>query len=445
MSADLFSEDTNENNQQKLIFARAAALASSGLFSEYLVYENNGECWFGGGVKRSVTLFADRLESESATGKEIKQVHSRQLCQALEQELKGWDGQWQACGWACFELAYALNSPELLNEEEKIGQEPLLFVCEPQVSVCLSGNNVQVTGASKVLEEKLHTVIQSAVFHEPECAHGVEICGDSHYMDAVSQSVKAIRNETLDKVILSRKVPLHFTPDYISTWLKGRLNNTPARSYTMALPGWKATGFSPEIVLSVDAEGEVATQPLAGTRRMEGDVQQDINIFNELFKDPKETHEHAISVRLSVDEMEAVCEPESVSVRQFMTRKQRGSVQHLASKVGGKLKPECNSWHAFESLFPAVTASGIQKQAAFSEIRRRELSSRGLYAGAVMRLDHTGAMDAALVLRSIIGKGDQSWLQAGAGVVLDSTPQRELTETSEKLASISPWVVEKRG
>lgn len=443
MATDFVSENPSDNDEQKLIFARAAALADSGLFSDYLVYEKNGECWFGGGVARSITLFANRLESNGAQGLSVIQAESRDLCQVLAAELDNWDGQWQACGWAAFELAYALKTPELLNEEEVDGREPLLYLCEPEVHVTLTGGDIRIVGASCGLEQKVRAIVENAQFQEPATAKGVDIPGDENYMDAVRQSVSAIRDDALEKVILSRKVPLHFTPDYTATWLKGRLNNTPARSYTLSLPGWNATGFSPEIVLAVDEQGEVATQPLAGTRRMEGDAERDKDIFNELFKDPKETHEHAISVRLSVDEMEAVCATDSVSVRQFMSRKQRGSVQHLASRVCGQLKENCNAWHAFESLFPAVTASGIQKQAAFSEIRRRERSSRGLYAGAVLRLDHTGAMDAALVLRSILGKGDQSWLQAGAGVVLDSTPQRELTETSEKLTSISPWVVEK--
>src|SRR5690606_5242479 len=131
----------------------------------------------------------------------------------------------------------------------------------------------------------------------------------------------------------------------------------------------------------------------------------------------KETHEHAISVRLSLEEMREVCEPSSVSVRQFMERKVRGSVQHLASTVCGELRSDQNAWHAFASLFPAVTASGIPKREAFLQIRRHEAASRGLYAGAILRVDHDGALDAALVLRSLLGHGQQAWLQAGAGVV----------------------------
>lgn len=444
MTTEFFSGNPNENNQYKMILARAAALAESNLFSQHLVYEKNGECWFAGGVKRSVTLFANRLEFDSPEGKVIKHLNnSRELCQALEQELKSWRGQWQACGWACFELAYALKCPELLNADESEGREALLFICEPEVSVYLNSEDTHVKTDDPVLQQQVCKTLDEAEFKQTAGVSGVEIPEDNSYKHAVSQSLTKIHNSGLDKVILSRKVPLDFTPDFTATWLKGRLHNTPARSFTMDLAGWKASGFSPEIVLSVNKEREVTAEPLAGTKRMEGNAEQDINIFNELFKDSKEIHEHAISVKLAVEEMEAVCEAESVVVRKFMGRKQRGSVQHLSSRVSGQLKPEHNLWHAFESLFPAVTASGIQKQAAFAEIRRHESGSRGIYAGAVLRLDHSGELDSALVLRSIMGKGDQAWLQAGAGVVLDSTPEREFTETVEKLSSISPWVVAK--
>lgn len=443
MATEFFSENPNENNQYKMILARAAALAESDLFTQHLVYEKNFECWFAGGFKRSITLFANRLECDSPQGKVIKHLNSWELCQALEQELKRWQGPWQACGWACFELAYALKCPELLNGDEREGREALLFICEPAVIVNLTREDTYLITADAVLQQQVRKVLEEAEFKLTAAVSGVEIPEDSSYQSAVSKLVTKIQHSALDKVILSRKVPLDFRPDFTATWLKGRLHNTPARSFTMDLAGWKASGFSPEIVLSVSKEREVTAEPLAGTKRMVGDVEADISIFNELFKDPKEIHEHAISVKLAVEEMEAVCETESVAVRKFMGRKQRGSVQHLSSSVCGTLKPGYNLWHAFESLFPAVTASGIQKKAAYAQIRRHESTSRGIYAGAILRLDHTGELDAALVLRSIMGRGDQAWLQAGAGIVVDSTPEREFTETVEKLKSISRWVVAK--
>ncbi len=103
----------------------------------------------------------------------------------------------------------------------------------------------------------------------------------------------------------------------------------------------------------------------------------------------------------------------------------------------GKLTSNHNAWHAFEALFPAVTASGIPKKPSIEAISRHEPVQREWYSGCVMIIDSEGCMDAALVLRSIYQKGDKLWLQAGAGIVDQSRPERELQETIEKLSCLS--------
>lgn len=427
--------------EQKL--SAAAQLADSQLFADYLIYEQDGNCWFGGGVERSVTLFADRVESRHGAVVSVQKVASSELCQALAAELASWQGQWQAGGWACFELAYALNAPHLLTEAERAGEVPLLYLCQPEAIVELADETRIVTD-SPALKRQLTALLNNKPAQQDYRFAELNIGDNLPYQNAVREAIDSIHRHDLEKVILSRKLLLDFTPDFIATWLTGRQHNNPSRSFSLQLAGWQASGFSPEIVVSVDKQGRVTTEPLAGTRRLDGVMAQDLSRFNELYRDPKETHEHAISVRLSVEEMLAVCEPASVVVQQFMERKERGSVQHLASTVCGQLNAQNNAWHAFASLFPAVTASGIPKRESFAEIRRHEKDSRGLYAGAVLRIDHDGALDAALVLRSLLGHQQAAWLQAGAGVVSASNPQRELTETTEKLSSVAPWVV-KRG
>ncbi|CAL5246962.1 hypothetical protein PASLES2_24925 [Pseudomonas aeruginosa] len=119
----------------------------------------------------------------------------------------------------------------------------------------------------------------------------------------------------------------------------------------------------------------------------------------------------------------------------------RGSVQHLASRVNGRLHEGRTAWDAFEALFPAVTASGIPKQAGIEAIGRFERTARGWYSGCMLVVDSQGALDAALVLRSIYQREGESWLQAGAGIVGQSRPARELEETNEKLACILKYVV----
>jgi yersiniabactin salicyl-AMP ligase len=118
----------------------------------------------------------------------------------------------------------------------------------------------------------------------------------------------------------------------------------------------------------------------------------------------------------------------------------RGSVQHLASRVKGHLSEGKNAWDAFEALFPAVTASGIPKKEAIEAISYHETKQRGWYSGCVMIVDSCGTMDAALVLRSIYQQGKNCWLQAGAGIVDQSKPERELEETIEKLSCISQYI-----
>ena len=136
-----------------------------------------------------------------------------------------------------------------------------------------------------------------------------------------------------------------------------------------------------------------------------------------------------------------VCEPATVSVVKFMVVSRRGAVQHLASRLKGKLLGHCNSWHAFNTLFPAVTASGVPKRESIRSIGSFESGPRGLYSGCVMTCDESGKFDAALVLRSFFQQGDQTWLQAGAGIMNMSTPEQELEETREKLHSFSDQLV----
>jgi anthranilate synthase component 1/salicylate synthetase len=229
--------------------------------------------------------------------------------------------------------------------------------------------------------------------------------------------------------------------DLVATYVAGRRGNNPARSYLLDLGGIQAAGFSPEIVVGVTAEGSVVSQPLAGTRALTPDLLANEALRADLFGSAKEVYEHAISVKTGVDELAEVCAPDSVGVPEFMAIRERGSVQHLASRVTGQLADGLRAWDAFGAVFPAVTASGVPKEPAYHTIRQYEAESRGLYSGTVLTVDHTGALDAALVLRSIFRRDGRTWLCAGAGIVGQSTPEREFEETCEKLDSVARYLV----
>ncbi|PLO73028.1 salicylate synthase, partial [Klebsiella pneumoniae] len=154
----------------------------------------------------------------------------------------------------------------------------------------------------------------------------------------------------------------------------------------------------------------------------------------------KEVLEHILSVKEAIAELEAVCLPGSVVVEDLMSVRQRGSVQHLGSGVSGQLAENKDAWDAFTVLFPSITASGIPKNAALNAIMQIEKTPRELYSGAILLLDDM-RFDAALVLRSVFQDSQRCWIQAGAGIIAQSTPERELTETREKLASIAPYLM----
>src|SRR5690606_10781577 len=121
-------------------------------------------------------------------------------------------------------------------------------------------------------------------------------------------------------------------------------------------------------------DGWISTQPLAGTRKTGESDEDNERLSDELRNDTKEIAEHAVSVRLAIEELEQVCAADSVHVAQFMQVCRRGTVQHLGSRVKGRLGAGKTAWHALQALFPAVTASGIPKHEAIEAIGQLEPS-----------------------------------------------------------------------
>jgi salicylate synthetase len=163
---------------------------------------------------------------------------------------------------------------------------------------------------------------------------------------------------------------------------------------------------------------------------------------DDLQSDFKEIVEHAISVRTSLQEVTEIAAPGTAAVTDFMAVRERGSVQHLGSTITGRLDPSSDRMDALETLFPAVTASGIPKANGVEAILRLDERPRGLYSGAVVRFSADGGLDAALALRAAYEHDGRTWLRAGAGIIEASTPEREFEETCEKLSTLAPYLVE---
>ncbi|MFI9506067.1 nocobactin biosynthesis salicylate synthase NbtS [Nocardia sp. NPDC052566] len=418
--------------------AAMARLASADRFGEYVMYERPGEWVFAADPIGSVELDVDELRVVWA-GETTTSAWEGSPASVIDRALGMLPlGGRQAYGWIGFEFcAWALDATQHLDP-----RTALAHLMIPRIEVRVGEFGVVVSGATPEETDAIHELIAASQDTALPLAHPADVRIDpTGYRERVAEAVAEIRSGRYQKVILSRKVDVPFVVDVPATFRLGRAHNTPARSFLLRLGGLEAAGFSPELVASVDDERVVTTEPLAGTRAFGLGAAVDMAARADLITDPKEIVEHAISVQTSFAEISAVADPGTPAVSDFMAVRERGSVQHLASTVRGRLAADRSSWDALEVLFPSVTASGIPKRAGVDSVFRLDGAPRGLYSGAVVVISPTGAMEATLVLRAVYQTTEGAWLRAGAGIVEQSRPEREFEETCEKLGSIAPYVV----
>ena len=195
-------------------------------------------------------------------------------------------------------------------------------------------------------------------------------------------------------------------------------------------------GASPERLVRV-LNGVARNCPIAGTRPRGKTRAQDIRLEKELRASPKERAEHLMLVDLARNDLGRVCAPGSVEVERFMFTRRFTNVMHLVSEVEGRLDKGLTAWDALGASFPAGTVSGAPKVRAIEIIAGLERASRGFYAGSVIQHDFAGNMDSCLAIRSLsLSKGGKARLQAGAGIVADSSPAFEHAEVNHKLAGL---------
>jgi salicylate synthetase len=407
---------------------------------EYLLYEQDGQYVLGIGVLAMVELDCDELRI-IRDGVTQRQSWSGRpgpvLGEAVDRLLLESD---QVFGWIAFEFgAYRFGLQDRLAP-----QTPLARVFWPRTRIMVADDAIRLFDA----EERHREIVERLLSHglpAVPAASVIDVGADATgYRARVSAAIDDIAASRYHKVILSRCVDVPFALDFPSTYRLGRRHNTPARSFLLRLGGFRVLGYSPEVVAAVHDDGVLVTEPLAGTRALGNGAARDRQARDDLESDSKEIVEHAMSVRSSLLEITEVAEPGSAAVIDFMTVRERGSVQHLGSTVTGRLDASKDRMDALETLFPAVTASGIPKAASVDAILRLDESPRELYSGAVVMFSADGGLDAALTLRSVYERDGRTWLRAGAGIIAASDPDREFEETCEKLATLAPHLVARR-
>ena len=205
--------------------------------------------------------------------------------------------------------------------------------------------------------------------------------------------------------------------------------------YFIRMGGLSVVGSSPEMLVRVEGT-RVETHPIAGTRPRGRTEDEDVRLAEELKRNEKERAEHVMLVDLGRNDVGRVCQYGSVRVPQFMGLERFSHVMHLTSVVEGRLADDRDRLDALVSCFPAGTVSGAPKVRAMQIIRELEPGGRGLYAGAVGYVDFAGNLDFCIAIRTIIMKGTRAFVQAGAGIVIDSHPTAEYEETRDKARAL---------
>jgi len=188
---------------------------------------------------------------------------------------------------------------------------------------------------------------------------------------------------------------------------------------------------SPERLVRVRG-GRVDTRPIAGTRPRNAEAQQDQALQDELLAHPKERAEHIMLIDLERNDLGRICTPGTVKVDELMVLESYAHVHHIVSNVCGHLRPGTTPGEVIRAVFPGGTITGCPKVRCMEIISELEGEGRGAYTGSMGYLNHDGSLDLNILIRTIVQHGRRLSLRAGAGIVHDSVPERELDETRAK-------------
>ena len=251
----------------------------------------------------------------------------------------------------------------------------------------------------------------------------------------VSKAKEYIYAGDVIQTVLSQRLARRTTANPFVIYRALRSINPSPYMYYLHLGDFYIIGASPELLVRVE-DGIVSNHPIAGTRPRGKDATEDLVLEEELKHDEKERAEHIMLVDLGRNDIGRISEPGTVEVTQLMDIERYSHVMHLVSHVQGKLRAGLSQFDALRSCFPAGTVSGAPKIRAMEIIAELEREKRGPYAGAVGYFDFSGNLDTAITIRTLIIKNNIAYIQAGAGIVADSIPEREYQESLAKAQAL---------
>lgn len=251
------------------------------------------------------------------------------------------------------------------------------------------------------------------------------------FLSSVEKSKEYVMAGDVVQVVLSQRFERDSAVNPFDVYRALRVINPSPYMYYLDIGEARIVGSSPEILVRLE-DGRIVLRPIAGTRKRGGTEAADKALEDELKKDPKEIAEHIMLVDLGRNDVGRVAKIGSVRVSELMTVERYSHVMHLVSNVEGELRDGLDAFDVLSACFPAGTVSGAPKVRAMEIIEELEPTRRGPYAGSVGYFSYSGNMDTCITIRTLIVKEKKVYVQAGAGIVADSEPEREYVETLNK-------------
>jgi anthranilate synthase component 1 len=251
------------------------------------------------------------------------------------------------------------------------------------------------------------------------------------YLAAVRKAKQYIRAGDIFQVVLSQRFSVKTQADPFEIYRELRALNPSPYLFYLQLNDVAVVGSSPEMLVKVQGR-DVFYRPIAGTRWRGKDEAEDQRLEREMLASEKERAEHIMLVDLGRNDLGRVCDYGTVKPEKLLTVERYSHVMHLVSSLRGRLREDVDCFDALMACFPAGTVSGAPKVRAMEIIEELERTRRGIYAGGILYLDFAGNLDSCIALRTMVVKNGVAYVQAGGGIVADSTPEGEYQESVNK-------------
>lgn len=328
---------------------------------------------------------------------------------------------------------------EGIKEPESVDSNlPDLYFVVPRHLVCVDHLNSQTLvishGEMSAIKEALARA-RPVPELELSVGEGRPNTTKEEYEGMVSSAKESILDGEIFQVVLSRRTDFRVRGDPLEMYRGLRQLNPSPYLFYLDFGQLQLLGSSPEMLVRLEGT-KLTTRPLAGTRPRSADPEEDEKLKLEMLLDEKERAEHLMLVDLHRNDMGKVSKFGSVKVNELMSVEKYSHVQHIVSNVESEIADDKDAFDALRASFPAGTVTGAPKVRAMEIISELEKAPRGPYGGAVGYFDFTGNMDVAITIRSIVVSGSNASVQAGAGIVADSVPEKEHAETEHKMGAM---------